>query len=630
MIDALAAADPSPRPSESPSPSSSCDAVIQCPELLYPTNWDWSSPELQRWSALTVLVLLVILLTALRYRPAPQGMAGAVSLWVRCSLTSMRWSSRQTRPSLGLARWWAPPSEVGIYLGRSVSPRRRLLSSFEDSILVVGLAGQGKDTWAGNVAAEAPGAMVAATTKAEDIEPWIRIRARDGRPVAVFNPDGLGGVPSSLRYSPVAGCRDPEVAIETAGYLLMGSADDQFKGMRHGDFFSNKAAMVLRCLLIAAACSGGTLRTVYEWTTDESNREPLNILERANAELTDRPYSGFLGDLRQVFNSKAKVTSGSVYQTLSSLLQFMASPAVAATVDVHPDHGGFDVESFLRARGTLVLLGAAKEAGTTAPLLTCLVGRLVDRAQIIASHMPKGRLDPPLTLFLNEASKIIPLPVDKYFADHRGKNIPTIVMVQSRHHLRARWGADRGGAIWDTAPVKLLYGGSTDEDYLTAVEKIGGSYTYREPVAAHESSGFGRARAHVERRNVIDADKFRLLPKFRYLIIRSNLKPVEARTRKVWRRRDVRAAIKAHPEFPPTCATFTPEMADRVEAAMRARTEARWSRQLARSFTRPAVTVPAPRRGDAPITAGRLAGADEADAVPGAAPAGPVVWEKDR
>jgi hypothetical protein len=41
-------------------------------------------------------------------------MAGSFELWRRASLTSVRWSSRQTRPSLGAARWWAPPAHVGI------------------------------------------------------------------------------------------------------------------------------------------------------------------------------------------------------------------------------------------------------------------------------------------------------------------------------------------------------------------------------------------------------------------------------------------------------------------------------------------------------------------------------------
>jgi type IV secretory pathway TraG/TraD family ATPase VirD4 len=247
----------------------------------------------------------------------------------------------------------------------------------------------------------------------------------------------------------------------------------------------------------------------------------------------------------------------------------MASPAVAATVDVPPDEGGFDVELFLRARGTLCLLGADKETGTTAPLLTCLVGRLVERARIIASHQPNGRLDPPLTLFLNEASKIVPLPVDAYFADHRGLGIPTIVMVQSRSHLMNRWGPTRGQSIWDTATVKLLYGGSTDEDYLRAVEMAGGTYTHREIVGERPPGLLGRitAQHHVERRPVIDPANFRTLGKFRYVVLRANMRPQIARTRKTWKRHDVRAARKQQPGWPYLYSTVTPEIAAAVEAA---------------------------------------------------------------
>jgi type IV secretory pathway TraG/TraD family ATPase VirD4 len=242
------------------------------------------------------------------------------------------------------------------------------------------------------------------------------------------------------------------------------------------------------------------------------------------------------------------------------------------------------VELFLRARTTLCLLGADKDTGTTAPLLTCLVGRIVEEAQIIASHQPGGRLDPPLTLFLNEAAKIIPLPVDRYFADHRGKNIPTIVMVQSRSHLTTRWGHDRGKAIWDTATVKLLYGGSTDEDYLRAVEMAGGHYTHRELDDGAQPSGglVGRMMAphHVERRAVISPDRFRTLTKFRYYVIRANMRPTLARTRKVWKRLDVKRARKAHPDWPTLYATVTPDIAAAVERAEQARRDVAVPRRI--------------------------------------------------
>jgi type IV secretion system protein VirD4 len=565
-----------------PSPSTCDGGLLECPPSLNPLKWQHDIFPVLPGGWLTVLAVLALLIVVAgwRYRPAPKGMAGSFELWRRASLTSVRWSSRQTRQSLGWARWWAPPADVGIYLGRSRHPRRRLLSSFEDSILVVGLAGQGKDTWAGNAIIDAPGAVLATTTKAEDLAPWIRLRARKG-PVIVFNPDGLGGLPSSLRFSPVSGCRDPEMAIQTAGYLLMGSS--KLKGMAHEEFFTAAAAKVLRCLLIAAACSGRTLTHVYAWTCDETNTEPLELLERANAETPGRPYNGFLGDLRSVFTSRAGATSGSTYQTLSSLLQFMASPAVASTVDVSPDDGGLDVALFLRAHTTLCLLGADKDTGTTAPLLTCLVGRIVEEAQIIASHQPGGRLDPPLTLFLNEASKIVPLPVDRYFADHRGKNIPTIVMVQSRAHLVSRWGKERGAAIWDTATVKLLYGGSMDEDYLSAVQLAGGHYTHREPMADNQQQGLaGRMLGpqHREKRFVIDAADLRMVTKFRYYVIRANMRPTKAKTRKVWTRWDVKRAFKASPEWPTLHATVTPQIAVAVEEAEQARRDVAVPRRI--------------------------------------------------
>jgi hypothetical protein len=55
------------------------------------------------------------------------------------------------------------------------------------------------------------------------------------------------------------------------------------------------------------------------------------------------------------------------------------------------------------------------------------------------------------------------------------------------------------------------------------------------------------------------------------VVLRANMRPVIAKTRKTWKRRDVRTARKAHPAWPELYATVTAEIAAAVEAAERDR-----------------------------------------------------------
>ena len=53
-----------------------------------------------------------------------------------------------------------------------------------------------------------PGPVIATTTKADVYGLTAAVRARRG-PVHVFNPQHIGGVPSTFRWSPVDGCARP-------------------------------------------------------------------------------------------------------------------------------------------------------------------------------------------------------------------------------------------------------------------------------------------------------------------------------------------------------------------------------------------------------------------------------------
>ena len=73
---------------------------------------------------------------------------------------------------------------------------------------------------------DAPGAVVTTSTRPDNITVTHAARRSLGRPVAVFDPQGLAaGVPDGLRWSPVRGCDSPQTAMIRARGLSAGTGN---------------------------------------------------------------------------------------------------------------------------------------------------------------------------------------------------------------------------------------------------------------------------------------------------------------------------------------------------------------------------------------------------------------------
>ena len=136
-----------------------------------------------------------------------------------------------------------------------------------------------------------------------------------------------------------------------------------------------------------------------------------------------------------------RAARASVTSSIMPALGWLTSPAacVAATGAT-----AFDVAELLRSRATVYLLGAEETHAT--PLVTALTGHIAREARRIAARQPSGRLDPPLTLALDEAALISPVPLDSWTADMGGRGVSIIAAFQSRARPcpRSRSPAARG------------------------------------------------------------------------------------------------------------------------------------------------------------------------------------------
>jgi len=99
------------------------------------------------------------------------------------------------------------------------------------------------------------------------------------------------------------------------------------------------------------------------WANNPDESEPVSILE-AYPQVT--PH-GWLPTLQTHLRASPKTRTG-YFATVTSCVGFMDSPTVGAACRPGPG-GAFNVEAFLRWRGTLYLVGGAGDK-RVAPLLT--------------------------------------------------------------------------------------------------------------------------------------------------------------------------------------------------------------------------------------------------------------------
>ena len=142
----------------------------------------------------------------LRLHPG-KGFAHIVSLWLRWGRIAALRRSAQIRPSLPLYYRVLDPAGHSVFLGRA-HYRHRLHVPLEEHLLVMAPPRTFKTAFLADVILRYPGPVIATSTKPDVYALTSAVRAQLG-PVHVFNPQHIGGVPSTFCWSPVDGCQDP-------------------------------------------------------------------------------------------------------------------------------------------------------------------------------------------------------------------------------------------------------------------------------------------------------------------------------------------------------------------------------------------------------------------------------------
>ncbi|ACZ30605.1 Type IV secretory pathway VirD4 protein-like protein [Xylanimonas cellulosilytica DSM 15894] len=492
------------------------------------------------WSVLAVLVLASwgIAVVGWRvFRPGAvrsDGFATRADVAKHASARALRKRSKYLRPSLGRRR---RPEDVGYLLGRYQG--RELWASVEDSFLVIGPPRMGKgEHIVINAILDAPGAVVTTSTRPDTLAVTLRARERRG-PVAVFDPQRLApGLTTGLRWSPIRGCEDEEVASLRARGLAsttgFGGHDTDNSG-----YWQGLTRNVLECLLHAAALGARSPADLYLWSkTPAAAQEAVAILA-AHPDAAPR----WAETLNAQVNADPR-TRDSVWGGVSLALGSLNTRTVMDAVSPGPGEH-FDPEAFLRAGGTLYLLATSAGSGGVAPLVGAFIEDITETAKRLAARSPMQRLDPPLLLALDEIGNLAPLPtLPALMSDGGGSNITVMPVLQSWAQARNAWGTEKAGAIWEAAIVKINLGGSAVARDLQDVSALLGERddtTYSTSIGADGSKS---TSASVRRVPVMSPQQLRAIPRGKALILLRSVAPMIADLRP-WRSRKDRKQLLA-------------------------------------------------------------------------------------
>lgn len=324
----------------------------------------------------------------------------------------------------------APPADATGPLD-SPAPIPPVVPSPRTPLVVYGPAATRRPT-AVQAIREADGPVLVVTS-----DPSVWAETKDARakigPVLVYDPGHLCDTPARLHWAPATGCEEPDRAAARAAALLAPVRPQS----RIDAATADTAETLLQCWLHAAAIDGRPFRQVHRWALGGSAHEPVRLLRTH-----PKAASGLAGLLESALTA---------HPERREMAQELTVRAFGALSSVHirdactPNRAdSLALASFAAEGGSLYVVGEPIEnprSGPGAmPLLTALASDVVEHGRRMAARSSDGRLDPPMTLVLDDIAAVAPLPrLPELLSTGEEQGLPTVALLRSREQARARW-----------------------------------------------------------------------------------------------------------------------------------------------------------------------------------------------
>ncbi|MFJ4270503.1 type VI secretion protein [Streptomyces coelicoflavus] len=260
-------------------------------------------------------------------------------------------------------------------------------------------------------------------------------RAKLG-PTHLYDPNHLCDTPARFHWSPTAGCEDRQTATARAAALLAPVRPTA----RLDQAVADTAELLLRSYLHAAAVDGRTVRHVHRWSQGLQVQDAVRVLRTH-----PKAAPGSAGELEGSLTAHPE-RRDMAQQLTARALAALSTVNIREACTPHRSDA-LALDSFVHEQGTLYVVGESIEDPRTSagamPLLTALVSSVVERGRRMAERSSSGRLDPPMTLVLDDVAAVAPLPqLPELLAGGTDLGMPTLALLRSREQGRARWPHD--------------------------------------------------------------------------------------------------------------------------------------------------------------------------------------------
>lgn len=405
----------------------------------------------------------------------------------------------------------------GLPLGQAVAGRRMLHTSWEDmAILVAGPRTQKTTAYAIPALLAAPGAALATSNKRDLLDATRALREQRGR-VWVFDVQDVAGTTRSddavpgWHWDPLTYITRPalsETRAERLAAQLVTSARPA--GARVDAYFDTEAENLISLMLLAAACAGRPMTTVYTWLTDSERTEAVEALRQNGFTLQAEA-------LKALAKLPDKQREG-VYGTARSLLTWLRNRDVAAWITPGPGPA-FDPIAFASSTDTLYPL-SKEGVGSAGPLVAALTMAVLDALedQAVAAG---GRLPVPFVGVLDEAANICRIRhLDAYYSHFGSRGIILLTILQSWAQGAEAW-TDKGmEKLWSSANARIYGGGVDDPAFLRRLSDLIGN-AERLNRSANVGGGRRTITRTVQERAILTPAELRELPQGRAVLFAS-------------------------------------------------------------------------------------------------------------
>ena len=470
-----------------------------------------------------------------RFGPTTAGHATWHDIRRELSLAAARNTARWTRPSLSPDQLThAPLEEIAAPLHHG--PHGQVMCTPLENptgTLAPTQSGKSRRDLVHKVIA-APGALLCSTTKPDLLEFSALSRARRPQtgPVVVYDATGAVSWPAKLRWSPITGCENTDVARRRAHTMVEAASVELASVGGNDKVFRDRAKTVLQAYLMAAALHNYDVGALVRWAVSKPpDQEPVKLLHGGG-------YPELARNLRAEIGMVAE-TSDAVWMSVRRVIEPLMDPRLRQLCTPRPGED-FDARSFIANQGSLYLVAGQHQAAQAAPLLTALVEYWLTTAQEMALDSPNRRVDPPVTTVLDELTNATPVPqLPDIVSDSAGRGVLIHWAAQSLAKLEDVYTPARARQLLDNTTTLSVWGGLKDQRTLEWVSLLAGHHD-RLRYQQHSDGVLrpGRTAVGTETVPTYRPGAIRTVQRGRVLVIHRTLPPILARTIDVAKRPD--------------------------------------------------------------------------------------------